>query len=708
MRKHKYPVVPSTGNARLDVHLQAQANCNPVKTEEQNSTWLWMWEHRDALNNILVHQRDDFFDELGAKTMIDGYLLRVGFDKEIVERPQLLFLRVASALHHPNLSKVTKVYNEISTFVYMPASPTLFNAGLTFSQMSSCFLLKMQDNINSILWCMNAQGLISKANGAVGISYSSLRSGTSIGFNGVSNGVVQPELVSGKICEYINQGGHRDGASQNELAIWHIDIQRHIKLTEKDDPVNSLEKANTSIGTYDLFWERVNSDSRWSLFSPDQVPGLDTAFGDEFNRIYLEAEQKGLAGKSVLARDLRDSIAETLIRTGRPYVINLDAINKKTNMGNIGFISTLNLCQEIALPADEMRIPSCNLSATCLRNYVKKNSFGVLHFDFQQLASSVRQQVENLNAVIERNYHPLPEIEFSNKESLPIGIGMMGLNDVLQQLGINFDSKEASELIEKISACTYYNALFASSEIAREVGPYPAFKSSKFSQGIFQFDQWNVIPLEPSTWGQEGSWDFLRQKVMRDGVRNSQLTTQQPTGTISSISGNSEMTEPLHANVYTKRTKAGDFVMINQYLEHELTELDLWSEEMFNWIFHQDGSIKGLSEIWKSEFDFIQDQLEIIEKKYRIMSEYSQRIIIDQAALRAPYIDGSQSMNINIVNPSVRLVSDALSYSQKKGLKTICYYLRSNKPISAIKVVPKTRPVAKVCTRSDSDCKSCQ
>lgn len=697
MCRYHYGKIKSTGNERLDQHLQARSNLLPIKETEPNETWIWMNENSVALNHILHHERDDLFEEMASRAFCKSYLLRQTFDGQIIERPQLLFLRVASAFHYPNLEKVVACYNEMSNLEYMPASPTLFNAGLTLSQMSSCFLIRLDDNIQSILWSTNAQGLISKANGAVGISYSSLRSQTKIGHQGVATGVIQPEHISDLTTNYVNQGGHREGASQNQLAVWHLDIVQHIRLNDREDPVNMLKRAKTSVGTYDLFWKRVQNDENWSLFSPDQVRGIDRVYGDEFEQLYLEAERDGKAQGQIKARELLDIIAVSLIKTGLPYVINIDAINRKTNMSNIGFISTLNLCQEIALPADEIRIPACNLSAICLKDCIKDGEF-----DFVRLARVVRSQVENLNAVIERNYYPLPEIEFANKESKPIGIGMMGLSDLFQRLNILFDSNEASELVEKISACVYYNAIYQSSEIAKTQGSYSAFEGSNFSKGIFQFDHWNVQPLEPTQWGQNGSWDALRQKVKRDGIRNSQLTTQQPTSSISAIAMNSEMTEPFYSNIYTKRSQNGDCLLFNFELQKDLEALGLWSEEMFNWIFHQNGSVKGISEVFGDE------KLEFIEKKYRTIHEYSQRVIIDHCALRAPYIDGSQSMNLNLIEPSVKSVSNALAYAQSKGLKTLCYYLRSVKHTNAIKIIPKTRPVIQQCSRDNPECLSCQ
>lgn len=711
MRKIEYVVPEKTGNTRLDIHLMEMANLEPVKLDEPNETWLWMWEHRKELGEMVDFSRDQLFTQMSAKTMAKTYLMFNKKIERIIERPQYMFIRVATTLNFPDLAKIKKCYDAMSTFEYIPASPTLFNAGTTISQMSSCFLIKVPDNMQSIAWTMYSITAISKANGATGISMGSIRTNSAINNSGVSKGTGQAMIIYDKITDYVDQGGQRAGASQFCQFIWHEDVMMHIGLTRKlGDVRKHIHRADTSVATYNLFWERVDQGGDWSLFCPTQVPGLDVAYGDEFRRLYLEAERTLTPRNVVKAQRILDMIAEVLIESGRPYVINIDAINEKTNMSNIGFISTLNLCQEIALPADKYRIPACNLSSTCLKSKVVNGSF-----DFVKLADVVRDQVYNLNAVIERNYYPLPEIEFANLESLPVGIGAQGFADVLAQMKLSFDSDEAKDLCLKISACTYFNALWASCEIAKVKGPYPRFAGSPFSKGILQFDQWNVKPLEPYHWGQEGDWDSLRADIIKYGVRNSQLTTAQPTASVSTLTDNGETWEPFYSNYFTRRTQNGTFSKLNPYLRNELIELDLWNDRVLTWIQYQEGSVQGLGK-------FVGRNLDLLEKRYRTTFEYSQKTILELASIRGPYIDSSQSLNIYMKNPNVKKVSECLKYSNRLGLKTLIYYLRTREARSAQKVMKindqgsndqgsndqQTKTEELICSRDNSECVSCQ
>lgn len=716
MRRHSYNG-PSqlSGFDRLDNFLKGFSTLEVTKDEEPNDTWFWMWENREALKNFIVEERNYLFNDLAAKTLTNAYVFKTGHNGKILENPQFMFLRVASALYFPDLEKVKMAYDEMSQLRYVPASPTLLNAGATIPQMSSCFLVKLDDDLISISWAMMCISLISKTNGATGISLGSLRTNSQVGTAGISKGTGQVAKIYDAITSYVDQGGRRPGASQLCQFIWHLDIQMHINLTRKiGDERDIMHACDTSVATYNLFWERVEKDENWSLFCPTDVPGLDTLYGEEFEKAYLAAEQKGLARKVVKANDLLVSMATVLIESGRPYVINIDAINNKSNMKNIGFISTLNLCQEIALPADRLRIPACNLSSTCLKTKVVNGKF-----DFQMLAADVTSQIHNLNAVIERNYYPLPQIEFANRESLPVGIGAQGFIDAVMKLDLLFDSEEARQLNRMIAACTYYNALKASCEIAKVKGPYSRFQDSPFSKGILQFDMWGVEPIEPHVWGQSGSWAELRADIMKYGVRNSQLTTAQPTASVSTITDNGEAWEPFYSNYFLRITQNGEFTKINPYLKEDLEKLNLWNKKTIEWIQSRKGSIAGLSSIVKTNDANMIERLIYLEKKHRTVFEYSQKVILEMAADRGPYTDASQSTNIYMRKATTPKIAKCLAYANKLGLKTLIYYLRSQPartPIDIVRAPEELIPDENdekmfICSRVNSsadDCLMCQ
>lgn len=708
MRRYQYEDNPISGLSRLDSLMNGLSTLEPKKLDEPNDTWLWMWENRDKLKEFVVFERNNLFTELAAKTLKKSYLLKEGFNGEAIENPQFMFLRVASALHYPDIERIQQTYNDMSTLRYIPASPTLLNAGLTIPQMSSCFLIKLDDNMCSITWTMMCIALISKTNGATGISLGSLRTHSPIGNNGISKGTGQVAKIYDAITSYVDQGGRRKGATQMCQFIWHQDIQTHIGLTRKlGDERGHIHDADTSVATYNLFWKRVENNEPWSLFCPREVPGLDTLYGEAFEAAYIAAEQKGLARKVVNAVDLLTDIATVLIESGRPYVINIDSINLKSNMQNIGFISTLNLCQEIALPADNLRIPACNLSSTCLSTKVVNGKF-----DFQMLIEDVVAQTYNLNAVIERNYYALPQIEFANRESLPIGIGAQGFVDAVMKLDLLFDSEEARQLNKLIMACTYYNALKTSCEIAKVLGPYQRFKDSPFSKGILQFDMWGITPIEPHMWGQSGSWEDLRNDIMKYGLRNSQLTTAQPTASVSTITDNGETWEPFYSNYFTRSTQNGEFPKLNQYLKEDLEKLGLWNDKVFDWIQVNDGSIQGISSFIKTTDESIIKRLQYLEKKHRTVFEYSQKVILEMAADRGPYTDASQSTNIYMKKATTPKIANCLAYANKLGLKTLVYYLRSQAaraPIKTIRVANEFEVSAEplVCMRTNSSAENC-
>lgn len=700
---------PDDPNYGMNLHSAFINLIDPIKTKEQNDVWLFMWENRERLEKMIDLQKDFIFNYLSVSNFESMYLLRQKYNSEIVELPQYLFMRVAVTLHFPNFEKIENAYNDYSNLKRFPASPTLFNAGTTFSQMSSCFLVRIEDNLPSILWSLYVIGTISKVKGATGLSFGSLRgSGSSIASNGVCSGTLNLLKNIDANISYVSQGGNRPGSAQVCLPIWHPDIFGHIEATLKTGSQDlRIKKANTSVAFYDLFFERVEEDSDWSLFCPSEVP-LSLLYGEEFRSLYLKAEAEGKAKNKIKAKTLLLMIANSLRESGNPYLINLDSINLKSNQKNIGTITTLNLCQEIALVADQKRIPSCNLNSICLLSFVKNKKF-----DFLELARVTKEAVYDLNAIIERNYYPLPEIKFANYESAPIGIGFQGAIDTILEMDILFDSKEAEELIEKISACVYFNALKASNQIAKEKGAYKAFINSPFSQGILQFDLWEKTPLDPKVWGETETWEELKESIKKYGIANSQLTTSQPTASVSTLTGLGEGWEPFYANVFQRELNKGSFRVVNSYLQKDLEEIGLWNDDVIKWIQIKEGSIQGITE--KIENSPLKEKyigrLQYIEKKHRTVFEYDSKLLMKHAAIRGPYIDGSQSTNAYLKESSKENIINLILYAQSLKLKTLIYYLRTKETKSAIKQIrlknDKLAFSENVCIRTEG-CISCQ
>jgi len=692
----KFDINQNDPNYWQMVRQAMTASIDPIKLDEPNDTWLWMWENRKALDKIRNPRYNDILSFLNVATFEGSYLLHSTFKGRLIEDPSFLFLRVASALHRPNLKDVTRVYNDMSKLLYIQASPTLFNAGLTISQMSSCFLLFINtDSLLGIRWSFDCIAAISKTHGAVGISLSKLRSQTAIGVSGMSEGIGPVEKIINDIIVYVNQGGHRPGAAQITLAFEHLDILNHIVATRKiGDHDKLLSKADTCVAMRDIFFEREKNNESISLFCPSEVD-LTGLWGQDFTNAYLQAEKSGKTRKMVKAREMLEEIAISLIEGGRPYCINLDTANRKSNMRNVGIIKSFNLCQEIALPADDKRIPSCNLCSICLSTFVENGKF-----NWEELTRVAREQVKNLNQVIKRNFYALPEIEFSNFETAPIGIGFQGAYDAICKMDMLYDSPEADEWEAKVCACVYFNALTESVEAAKEFGRYKRFEGSAFSEGILQFDMWQdeakefgrpeIKIIQPAEWGQVGSWDELKEDIKLYGTANSQLTTSQPTAGVTLLTGQSEGWEPRYSNVFVRSTNAGDFLEVNRHLQDDLQELGLWHDDTITWLRYTNGSVQGLVNMVETDDQNIIDRLNFIEMKYKTVWEFSQKTILRKTVLRGPYIDASQSTNIYLKDATVGKVMNVLRLSNSLGLKTLIYYLRSREASLAARYAVKS------------------
>jgi ribonucleoside-diphosphate reductase alpha chain/ribonucleoside-diphosphate reductase subunit M1 len=605
------------------------------------------------LDAEIAHKRDYDFGYFGIKTLQKGYLNEG-------ETPQYLLMRVAVGIHGDDIQRVKETYHLMSQKYFTHATPTLFNAGTVRPQMSSCFLVAMKsDSIDGIYETLKECAHISKWSGGIGIHCSNIRAnGTRIkGTNGVADGIVPMLRVFNNTARYVNQGGgKRKGSFAIYLEPWHADIMEFLELRlNQGDEEMRCRDLFTAMWIPDLFMEKVEKSEDWHLMCPHECPGLPDVYGEEFNELYRMYVAQGKYKRVVKARTIWDAILKSQIETGTPYMCYKDSVNAKSNQKNIGVVKSSNLCTEIVEVSTPDETAVCNLASLCLPTFVKDGEF-----DFERLQGVTRVVTRNLNRVIDKNYYPTEAARKSNMRHRPIGIGVQGLADVFQMLGMSFDEPKARELNQNIFETIYYSALMESSLLAVQEGPYETFAGSPASQGILQFDMWNCVP------GDRYAWDLVKQGIVKWGLRNSLLVAPMPTASTAQIMGNNEAFEPYTTNIYLRRTLAGEFVMVNKHLIRDLQKLDMWNPTIKNEIIRAGGSVQGL--------DGIPETLKSI---YRTIWEIPQKSILDMAADRGAYIDQSQSLNIFMENPTVAKLSSMHFYGWKKGLKTGAYYLRT-------------------------------
>ena len=634
-----------------------------------------------ALNAAIDSDRDRGFEFFGLRTVYDRYLLRHPSRREVIETPQYFFLRVACGLcaADPNVDsleavdveQVVKFYDLMSSLAYLPSSPTLFNSGTAHSQMSSCYLLDSpEDSLEGIYKRYTDIAKLSKFAGGIGVAWHRVRAKGSLiqGTNGLSNGIVPWLRTLDSSVAAVNQGGRRKGAACVYLESWHADIEDFLELRDNTgDHARRTHNLNIANWIPDLFMERVEKDWQWSLFDPKQVPHLTDLFGDDFERAYVAAEEAGLYEKQVPARQLYSKMMRTLAQTGNGWVTFKDASNEKCNQtgdtnedGSPRVVHLSNLCTEILEVTDQQNTAVCNLGSLNLGAYVDTDG----HFDFARLGEVVRQVVPFLDRVIDINYYPTSEAEFSNHKWRPVGLGLMGLQDVFFKKGFTFDSADAKALSRTISAHIYFHALWASTELAEANGPHEAFEGTRAAKGDLQFDLWDKANggVTPPA---ELDWDALRSRISAHGLRNSLLIAIAPTATIASIAGCYECIEPQVSNLFKRETLSGEFMQINRYLVRELQARDLWDEQMINDIKKAEGSVQDV--------DRIPDELKEV---FRTAWEIPQRALIDMGAERGAFIDQSQSLNLFMETPTIGKLSSMYLHAWKAGLKTT-YYLRS-------------------------------
>ncbi len=623
------------------------------------------------LDSTIIYSRDYSYDYFGFKTLERSYLIKL--DSKIVERPQHMLMRVAVGIHKEDVESAIQTYNLLSEKWFTHATPTLFNAGTPKPQMSSCFLLTMQDDsIDGIYDTLKQCAQISQSAGGIGLSIHNVRATGSYirGTNGTSNGIVPMLRNFNMTARYVDQGGgKRKGSFAIYLEPWHADIFEFLHL-KKNHGKEELRARDLFYALWvpDLFMKRVESNEQWSLFDPNECPGLYDAYGEDFERLYEKYEREGKARRTIRAQDLWFEVLESQTETGTPYMLYKDAANQKSNQKNLGTIRSSNLCTEILEYTSKDEVAVCNLASIALPKFVTEDSKN-RRFDHQKLYEITKVVTRNLNKVIDVNYYPVPEARTSNMRHRPIGIGIQGLADAFIMLRMPFESDEARGLNKDIFETIYYAAMETSMELAKEEGAYETYEGSPVSQGIFQFDMWNVTP-NSGRW----DWDALKEKVKKNGVRNSLLLAPMPTASTSQILGNNECFEPYTSNIYTRRVLSGEFIVVNKHLLRDLVDMGLWNENMKNRLISENGSIQNVSEIPQHLKDL-----------YKTTWEISQKTIIDMAAERGAYICQSQSLNIHMEDPNFGKLTSMHFYAWKNGLKTGMYYLRTKAATDAIK-----------------------
>ena len=617
------------------------------------------------LNAAINSDRDRHFEFFGLRTVYDRYLLRHPERRDVIETPQFFFLRVACGLSQ-DVVEAVEFYDLMSSLAYLPSSPTLFNSGTSHSQMSSCYLLDSpEDSLEGIYKRYTDIAKLSKFAGGIGVAWHRIRSKGSLitGTNGLSNGIVPWLRTLDSSVAAVNQGGRRKGAACVYLETWHADIEDFLELRDNTgDHARRTHNLNIANWVPDLFMERVEKDWQWSLFDPKKVPELTDLYGEEFERVYLAAEEQGLYERQIPARQLYSRMMRTLAQTGNGWMTFKDASNLKCNQtggtapdGSPRVVHLSNLCTEILEVTDQENTAVCNLGSLNLGAYVTAEG----DFDFGRLGRVVRQVVPFLDRVVDINYYPTPEAEHSNSVWRPVGLGLMGLQDVFFKKGYAFDSPEAKDLSQRISAHIYFHALWASTDLAAEFGPHEAYQSTRTAQGTLQFDLWDERP--PA----ELDWDELRGRIARHGLRNSLMIAIAPTATIASIAGCYECIEPQVSNLFKRETLSGEFMQINRYLVRELQQRGLWDDAMIADIKRSEGSIQDIERIPVD-----------LREVYRTAWEVPQRALIDMAAERGAFIDQSQSLNLFMETPTIGKLSSMYLHAWKQGLKTT-YYLRS-------------------------------
>jgi ribonucleoside-diphosphate reductase alpha chain len=641
------------------------------------------------LNDAIDVEKTREFEFFGLRTLYDRYLVKHPTARLVIETPQYFWMRVAVALSG-SVHEAIDLYRMFSSLDYLPSSPTLFNAGTLHEQLSSCFLLDSPgDSLESVYDKYKDIALLSKFSGGIGVAWHRVRCEGSLirSTNGLSNGIVPWLKTLDSSVAAVNQGGKRKGAACVYLEPWHADIESFLELRDNTgDEARRTHHLNLANWVPDLFMQRVAADEPWSLFDPKDVPELPDLWGPAFEDAYVQAEARGLAKKRMPARDLYGRMMRTLAQTGNGWMTFKDKSNRACNQTakSQAVVHLSNLCTEILEVTSGGETAVCNLGSINLARHVEGSEF-----DFEKLANTVELAVHQLDRVIDMNFYPLPGARTSNMRWRPVGLGLMGLQDVFFKLRLPFDSDAARALSRRISEEIYFHALRTSCELARDHGPHAAFPETRAAQGELQFDAWNVVPENSER------WDQLREEIKTHGLRNSLLVAIAPTATIASIAGCYECIEPQLSNLFKRETLSGDFIQINSYLVEELKRLGLWTTTIRDAIKAADGSVQQL--------EALPPELKVI---YRTVWELPMKGLLEMAADRGAFIDQSQSLNLFIANPNIGQLSSMYMHAWKLGLKTT-YYLRS-RPATRIAKTTLAADAVACSLENPESCEACQ
>ena len=623
-------------------------------------TYECVLRHAEEFNSAIVYDRDFNYQYFGFKTLERSYLLRI--NGKVAERPQHMIMRVAVGIHGDEVEKAIETYNLMSQKFFTHGSPTLFSAGTPQPQLASCFLVDIKDDsIEGIYDTLKTCAMISKNAGGIGLNVHRIRSTGSYiaGTNGTSNGIIPMLRVFNNTARYVDQGGNkRPGAFAIYLEPWHSDVFEFLDLRKNHGKEeNRARDLFLSLWIPDLFMKRVEKNQEWTLFCPNEAPGLADVYGDEFEALYEKYEKEGRGRKTMKAQKLWYSILEAQTETGNPFMLYKDACNRKSNQKNLGTIRSSNLCTEIIEYSAPDEVAVCNLASLALPAFVDAAQG---EYDFGKLHEVCQVVVRNLNKIINLNHYPVPEARRSNFRHRPIGVGVQGLADAFLALRLPFDSPEAKQLNIQIFETIYHASLTASCELAKELGPYETYKGSPASEGILQYDMWDVKPSDLWDWGS------LKADISKHGLRNSLLVAPMPTASTSQILGNNECFEPYTSNIYSRRVLAGEFQVVNPWLLKDLVDMGLWSDNMKNRIIAEGGSIQNVPNIPAET-----------KALYKTVWEIPQRSIVQMAADRGAFIDQSQSLNIHMKEPTMGKITSMHFAGWKAGLKTGMYYLRT-------------------------------
>ena len=642
-------------------------------------------ENAELLDSTIIYNRDFGYDYFGFKTLERSYLLKI--NGNVAERPQHMLMRVSVGIHPDDIEAAIETYHLMSKKYFTHATPTLFNSGTPKPQLSSCFLLSMQDDsIEGIYDTLKQTAKISQSAGGIGLSIHNVRATGSYiaGTNGTSNGIVPMLRVYNDTARYVDQGGgKRKGSFAIYVEPWHADIFDFLEL-KKNHGKEEMRARDLFYAMWipDLFMKRVEENGKWTLMCPNECPGLYDCHSDKFDKLYVKYEKEGKGRKTINARELWEKILESQIETGTPYMLYKDAANRKSNQKNLGTIRSSNLCTEIIEYTSKDEIAVCNLASISLPMFVKEGKF-----DHQELFEVTKRVIKNLNKVIDRNYYPVKEAENSNMRHRPVGLGVQGLADAFIKLRLPFTSEKAKELNQEIFETLYFASLTSSMEISKIDGPYDSYKGSPISNGELQHNMWGIEDKDLS-----GRWDWtsLRKDIKKYGVRNSLLMAPMPTASTSQILGNNECFEPYTSNIYTRRVLSGEFIVVNKHLLNDLVNLGLWDEEMKQELMRANGSIQHI-EIIPQE----------IRNLYKTVWELSMKDIIDMSRHRGYFIDQSQSLNLFMEGATMSKLTSMHFYAWKSGLKTGMYYLRTKSAVDAIKFTVKKKLEEKKITESN-------